>query len=422
MEIMRIKEKECPLNSAERRLLDCMNLLIEVKKNYFEPDLFRLSLNNCIQTLRTVTFVLQKQKGALQGFDEWYVSWQAKMSGDQVLRWLIKARNTIVKEGDLVTRSIAHASILESWTVEPKIKIDVPPLIKTEEIAEYLSTKIPNKDLLDVGILRIERKWIDSKLPETELFETLTHCYEILMLLLLDAHRSLLSEEDRFKCSWFSHFSSIKKLLPPCVIATDWDRSIWFDLKSGEFCHPEHVNVNLMEKKQLLKHYPEFPEIIKGTKKPINLKDEVELCFKQAKYLLLKDGHHLPIVILGYPDGKKGIRSLTLEDRTAKHLLYRQLAVDIEKTGANSVIFINETWVAPNDKKRKFIHAVDSPKRRESLMIVAADSYGKVFAREILFVKDEDGKIIFGEEREIDEITPNFLAPILKVWTKNKQH
>ena len=410
---MNTRENGCPLDAVEKRLMDCLNLLLDVKHNYFEPGLFRLRLNSCIQELRNVTFVLQKQKSALQGFDEWYVRWQKKMGEDQVLRWLIEARNSIVKEGDLVTRSIAHASILESWTVEPTIEIEVPPLIKTEEITEYLLTKIPNKDLLDVGILRIERKWIDSNLPKTELFEALTHCYEILMVLLLDAHRSLLSEEDRLKCSWFSHFNSNKKLLPPCAIATDWDRSIWFDLKSGEFCHLESINVDLLGEKQLLKRYPEFPKFIKGTTKPDNLKDEVEFCFKQAKYLLLKDGYHVPIVIFGYPDGKKKIQTLILEDRAAKHLIYRQLAVDIEKTGANSVIFINETWIAPEESEVKCIHAVDSPKRKEMLMVVAADAQGNFYSREILYKKDKNGEIIFGEERVFDEVTSNFLASIL---------
>ena len=72
----------CPLNATEKRLTDCLNLFIETKNNYFDPEVFRLKLNNCIQTLRTVTFILQKNRSVFSEFDSWYKQWQDKMRND----------------------------------------------------------------------------------------------------------------------------------------------------------------------------------------------------------------------------------------------------------------------------------------------------------------------------------------------------
>ena len=171
----------CPLSSTEKRLRDCLFLIIETKNNYFDPNAFRLRLNSCIQTLRTVTFILQKNKGLLSNFDEWYVQWQNKMREDSILKWLIGARNSIVKQGDLVTHSMAHVSIVESWYGNPIFKMEVPPLTETKNLAKLLAQSAPNKEDHIVGLLRLERRWIDSKLPDQELLDSLSYSYQILI-------------------------------------------------------------------------------------------------------------------------------------------------------------------------------------------------------------------------------------------------
>ena len=55
--IMHENDFICPFSQVEKRLLDSLSLFLEVKKNYFEPEAFRLSLNNLIQTLRNITFI-----------------------------------------------------------------------------------------------------------------------------------------------------------------------------------------------------------------------------------------------------------------------------------------------------------------------------------------------------------------------------
>ena len=72
---------------------------------YMEPQGFRLNLNALIQALRNVTFMLQKQKANLPDFIEWYPAWQESVKGDEVMSWVVRARNRIVKEADLELNS-----------------------------------------------------------------------------------------------------------------------------------------------------------------------------------------------------------------------------------------------------------------------------------------------------------------------------
>ena len=65
-------EHACPLAAVDKRLADAHRLWHQAEAAYFDPDGFRLAVQNAIQTLRTVTFILQKQKAIIPNFAEWY--------------------------------------------------------------------------------------------------------------------------------------------------------------------------------------------------------------------------------------------------------------------------------------------------------------------------------------------------------------
>jgi hypothetical protein len=48
--------------SWQKRLADLSHLLLQCHRNYMEPELFRRSINQFLQTARTVTFIIQKNK------------------------------------------------------------------------------------------------------------------------------------------------------------------------------------------------------------------------------------------------------------------------------------------------------------------------------------------------------------------------
>ncbi len=61
---------------AEARLREVLKHWKDAASSYHEPEDFRISLNSCIQSLRNVTFILQKQKSEISNFENWYSKWQ----------------------------------------------------------------------------------------------------------------------------------------------------------------------------------------------------------------------------------------------------------------------------------------------------------------------------------------------------------
>jgi hypothetical protein len=65
-------EVACPLAAIDQRLADAHRLWHQAEAAYFDPDGFRLAVQNAIQILRSVTFIAQNQKAVIPDFTEWY--------------------------------------------------------------------------------------------------------------------------------------------------------------------------------------------------------------------------------------------------------------------------------------------------------------------------------------------------------------
>lgn len=290
----------CPLDAADRRLRDGLNLWVETKSLYFYPDRFRLSLNNVIQTLRNVTFVLQKSKSDLNGFDDWYSPWQERMRNDEQMRWLVDSRNVIVKQGDLETYSRARVSVVDSWFEPPKLEIDVPPFTETGDFERLLATNAPTDMTTDVGLLKVERRWVDSRLPSEEILGILAHAFDVLFQLLHDAHMRLLEESDRLNCVWLPVFSSSEDRLPRCMLGLEWDRTLWIDLRDGSIVSPCSTSMAQSEEDlgKAARRYDGIDQFKKELSDASDLKSQALACFNGAKNVLKTDGAHVPIAIL----------------------------------------------------------------------------------------------------------------------------
>jgi len=420
-EEMRVPEiAHCPLAAVGRRLRDALTLWGDTRALYFDPDRFRLSLNNTIQTLRNVTFVLQKAKNALGDFDSWYTPWQDKMKSDKLMRWLIDSRNLIVKQGDLKMHSRARVSVITSWFEPPKLEMDIDPFIETSQTKAALKNSTPEGFPLEVGILHIERRWIDSRQPETEILEILSHALHVLSQLLYDAHMCLIDKNIREQCPWFASFTVSQEKLAPFLLGQEWDRSIWVDLHDGSILTPLSFE-SYQTRTSLLNVVGRYPKarLLASKLKDINgFQQESEAYFEQAKHILETDGHHMPMAVLGYPGGTKTVVGMRMNNRTEKHLLIRQIANQIEKTGATSVMLINEVWGSQNSN---FQYAVDDPNRREALQLIAANSDGALFVHTALFNRDEQGRISVTSKTVSTIDTVNILEPIRNAWARRRE-
>src|SRR5258708_1130428 len=126
----------CPLAAVDRRLADAHRLWHQAEGAYFDPDGFRIAVQNAIPTLRSGTFILQSHKPGMPNFGHWYGNyvdekhgkrgeWQERLHADSLMRWMVEARNRIEKKGDLESHSFIRAEILASYLDEGP-RIDVP--------------------------------------------------------------------------------------------------------------------------------------------------------------------------------------------------------------------------------------------------------------------------------------------------------
>lgn len=185
-------ENHCPLAAVDRRLDDLHRLWHQAADAYFDPDTFRVAIQGAIQTMRSVTFILQKNKAQIPDFERWYGEWQRKMGADPLMVWMRDARNSIEKEGDLEAHSFVRAEIVASY-LENGPRIDVPAKLSDAPLA--LVKSIPAGAVGDHirkdGIVRIQRRWVENTLPDYELLDAVAIAYGKLSLLVDAAHEQL---------------------------------------------------------------------------------------------------------------------------------------------------------------------------------------------------------------------------------------
>jgi len=191
-----IDYSRCPLPNTHRRLAEAHLLWHQTLDQYQQPDLFQANLNATIQALRNITFILQSEKHIFSNFEEWYGRWQERMKADPILRWLIGARNTVVKEGELETASTAIVKLI-TWKDVVLAESSIPPSASPSLILRNLplfelvnNVHLPPGDLKNAAIV-IERRWCVSDLGGVEILDALAQAYGALSDVVLDGHATL---------------------------------------------------------------------------------------------------------------------------------------------------------------------------------------------------------------------------------------
>ncbi len=167
-----------------KRLGDLAQLIEQADATYFEPDLFRINVNNAIQTARTVTFLIQKHKASIKDFDEWYLTNVLEpFKNDRIMNWLKESRNRIEKEDDLEVYSECTLETVFSYTDEgPRISLKNEGLLFIG--VKRLIRRI--RDIFPTGVFRdsaisVERRWIATSLRDFEITDALVYGHSALL-------------------------------------------------------------------------------------------------------------------------------------------------------------------------------------------------------------------------------------------------
>ena len=156
----------CPLAGVDRRLEDVHQHWHGAEQAYFHPEPFRGAIQTAIQTLRTVTFILQNKKQDIPEFETWYGVWQEKLRADTLMLWMVDARNKIEKQGDLEVHSFVRAEIVASYHND-LIIVELPAHLFDDPWASLKG--IPPADLVEKinnhGTPKIQPRWVKNPLP-----------------------------------------------------------------------------------------------------------------------------------------------------------------------------------------------------------------------------------------------------------------
>lgn len=356
----------------ERRLRDLARLLQNCGETYFSPDLFRQNTNQFLQTSRTVTFIIQKNKAEIPEYELWYKRHVIDPWGnDEIMKWAKDARNTIEKEGDLDMHSRLDVAVIYSHLAQEDIVLETPrPFLLQADInaiAKLAKNSLP-PGTLDATVLKIERRWVANCLPDHELISALTYIYNSQYKVCEKLASHLNGKLD----------ASIPH--PSLLDPTSNDVSRARYIKIGK---PNVGKFKTIRVKSDANYQP--PPALYALKDEIasmpptkSLDGLVDKAAKMAHFTFSHDGYHVPMLFL-YDDNWNQIDFVTTEfsDQADKFIFARNIAKRAAYMKAAAFVFVSETWVRSLDHSgNKPIR--DLPVIGEQLQLIAGDFTGKL--------------------------------------------
>lgn len=400
---------DCPFGAGHRRLQEAHRYWHMAATSYPDPEAFRTHLNAAIQALRNVTFAVQSQKRAIPGFDEWYASWQKRMRGNAVLRWLVEARNTVLKQGDLATRSLARVKVLRGWGAAPECQFDLPPKTRTEHIVKLLLATAP-ETLRGEALLSVERRWIANSLPDHELLDALALVYAELSALL--AHGDLLVAGGSLDAVANQAAERLD-----CMRSEGVKRIVFGSLKDGSLRMVEESRVVYSPAigEIVRQRYGDLADADNAVEEASELRALAQRCFAQARRIMEVDGHHTPMAIYLTRSGHVVPQGQEIIDREDIYAAMEIVAANVRHMDAKAVLWIGEAWMAPVPERGPIVEARHSPDRIEILQLEAVaedDEHILLMAK----IQRTGTGLTLGPTEEIPGVASPYLDGVKRVW------
>lgn len=182
----------CPIPQTHDRLEECHHWWHEMAKMYHEPAAFRWRLGAFLGAARSVTFMLQAEKGSFEDFS-WYDEWRRKAGDDPLLRWLNENRRLHTHQRSIAPTSwatfrclfddddpryVADEDVEEEW--QGPVSIVLNPFRCTHY---YIRTAVQEDHPHEYT-----RYWEAEDLPDQELLEVCAAIYDRLAGVVEIAH------------------------------------------------------------------------------------------------------------------------------------------------------------------------------------------------------------------------------------------
>lgn len=451
------------MDSVESRLREAHRRWHECLDSYQEPEDFRDALNAALQALRNVTFVLQKAKSEIPGFEEWYPGEQDALRADPVMRWVVDARNHVVKEGDLTTHSWLRAKVIASYDDEaeemrldqqawaellpgtvrwPSDTVISPPVRTTPAELRSSLARIqgPLRARQDATLV-VERRWIVDELPEQELLTLLAHAYGRLRVLLSGAHdllgfgpaRVLITDEPSQQAPEMLDELPFRGRLP-CMLTTRHHRESRYRLIDGtevtEYTSQQlHPDFSITDE-ELQAKYGDRPTLRRADFSDLQSADQLRALLdwyaSMAERILLSGQDHAFFTHYYRKGRGVGHRIHAVEDAQGKIVVAADIARFALAQEADLVVLMSESWVSPASPTVDggYIPPGLHPERTEAMLIGAVAKSGVELSVAIPF-QDLSGeppnRQVTLLPRVWDEVhSLGMLRPTLRAWGLDK--
>lgn len=336
------------------------------------------------------------------------------MAEDPILRWIVEARNYIEKQGDLLTASTMRVSITDSYIVGIPYEAAVPPNLRSQEIAHFLATStFRPKNFLPNSTLRVERRWVDSKLPDHEVLTAISHALRMYVEVLADAHGKLIpeayegkesSDMQRLQESPEARFADIALDTNDFVKLTR--RPIRTDAKLKSLAVERYGDHDLSE--EAFESLESFARAIMA----------------RAREIIAIDRWHALYVWFFHAGAPVRMITHMPNDRREKFLFWHDMAEEAARLDADGIVTVAEAWQStyPIASKRKVGFPADDPDRKETLVVTAESVSGYYLSIFTEFSRAKSGQILFGNTFEDRQFRAGgFMEPIRAVWRKKHQ-
>lgn len=380
----------------ERRLEDLAHLLRGCSETYFAPDLFRRNTNQFLQTARTVTFIIQKNKAEIPEFDDWYR--KQVLDGwaqDQVMTWAKDARNTIEKEGDLDINSTLNVSLIYSYLEEEDVTV---PCGQNEllsagvkQLIRFATKHLP-KGIADAAGIRIERSWVTVGLDSFELLQALVYVYSRLY----DCCKSLASHLGRFLPNSTPEPSEL-------VALADLAKHVQLvKLRDLQSYHFETKEMHARKEDELPN---EFKERVLGLTallgKPHDFQSAVEYYRGMAQATFSQWQNHVAMLFLLNEDWSvQTMVGPLLTDQTDKYFFWRMIGERVRIQKPYCLVHTAEVWVRDLSKGYPELAMSELPIKGECLQTCLIDRDGNRSVTTWDICREGDGQSTLGPPLE----------------------
>lgn len=421
---MDVDEVSKAVGAVLRRLKDLSQLWHQTRDAYFQPERFRLSLQSTIATARTVTFILQSNKAAIPDFDSWYEAVQAKFKADPIMRWAVNARNKVEKQGDLATLSQIRIELVASYAGHPSTTwAPASVFASLGDIRRSIPESLLDDHVRKHGVLCVQRRWVDEELPDHEILDALAHVYGQLAQMIVELHHHIgviIPDGGPGKGEHLL-LSPLPDGRQKSMEVLEAERTIYIAVRDGREMEigripkgPPSVKVTRLARKRYGK------DAWAGLKEARTFAGMAEIFFAEARRVMLRDGYHIPIMLLWKDLVPLDQIQAWPTDQRAKYMMMRDIAARARQIGANGVTFVSEAWTARREDLPESGFAAEAERRGEALVMFAATSEGEMFSLQAKVtrkrIKTHKVKMLGPTERDEGQIMT--LAPFLEIWGK----